>query len=590
MRERASPGGLFRLAGLVTLAVLLLIAAGCLAEPRKTPPVRSGWSRGLLLGHSSLPEPPAFLVTDELVYAAWNEKTGEGSTLRLVALDRQANPVQDLLLALGLNFPHSPVLSSLQGKPTLFFLARPSGESLDTLYALHLTGDGRPAGRPEPVTPAEMDVESFAVALLEHGWFAVWEVKGEPYSALYCALLDEQAHILEDPFPLAEWGERPVAYTDADGVVHVAWMQREAQGRLRIFYTETAEPPPSPTGAVQIAKYVMGLGGAARSLALGLDASHVYLFWDVEYRGGPRQGSAETRVAVFPRGKPAESREFNLSLPESFPEFYPEGEFPFIPLPPEGARYYSSYVLSPWPAPGEGEILYLGISVKTWRRGKGYVQPAVVAMQEGEHRGFQVAAATKGLSLYPRLLFDSRRHGHLLWSDMRAYGQYAMYYASTVPETRAVLDRITPDDVGRIAADFVLGALGGLSLIPLLIVAAFPALILVSGYHVFGGEGDLSEPWPRVMLVVSLVAYLAFKLLLSSPFISTVPFSTWLPQKALGPATLALAGLVLALDALALALYWRRSARPVLLIAWAVFVLCDALLTAIFYGPALVGG
>jgi len=576
---------------LLSLLLGLLTTAGCMAEPSKTPPVRSGWSRGLLLGQAALSEPTAFLLKDGRIYVAWSEKREGVSKAHLVILDARAHVVKDFYLELGVRFPHRMRLMSLDDGLALFLLARQEDARNDVLFCARLDGDGNLQAPVTPISPLGADVENYTVVGVESGWLILWEALEGDEHVLYYAFTDEAARLLAGPHILTEWGQRPAAFLDREGVLYVAWMQVEPEGRMRIFYASFPEGTELRPGEEElIAKYVMGLGGVAGRLSIGVDASTIYLFWDVEYRGGPRRGTGETRVAVFPRGHPEETREFSLSLPDYVPESYPKGEMPFIPLPPGGSRRNSNYIISPMPAPIEADRLFLGVSVKSSLRGKGYVQPEVVLMEGGDHRGFQVAAYTKGLSLFPQMLPDEQWYWHLVWIDMRAYGYYPVYYATTAPEARAELNRITPEDIARISLETLLGIASGIALIPLLIVASFPALILVSGYHLFGGEGDLSERGPKVMLVISLLVYLAFKVILSSPFIATVPFSAWLPRKMIGPAAVALAVALTVVDVFALALYWRRSVRPVLFMAWGIFVMCDALLTATFYGPTLVGG
>lgn len=579
------------LLGLLMGFLSLLVLAGCGAEPTKTLPVRSGWSRGLLLGQASPAEPPAFLVRNGRAYAAWNEKEDDVSKAHMVVLDDKGRLVKDLFPELGVTFPHKMRLLAREDGLAFFFLGRYEGRKNDVLFYARLNQDGEIIGQPQPVSPGDADVENYAVVRLAYGWLVLWEAIEGNRHVLYYAVMDEEANLAKEPALFAEWGQKPVVFLDKEEVLHVAWLRLDSEGRGQVFY---AHFPPGEelTGdrGQEVARFVMGLGGVSRLLTMGLDADTVYVFWDVEYRAGLLAGTTETTFVAFPHGHPEEARESILSLPSYAPDKYPGGEMPFIALPPEGARRKSDIVSSPMPAPVEQDRLFLGVSVKSWFRSKGYVQPVVALLEDGVHRGFQVAAITKGLSLYPQLLLDEQGYWHLLWIDMRAYGLYPVYYATTSPQARAELNKITPEDIGRISLETLMGMISGMGMVPLLIVAAFPSLLLVSGYHIFGGEGDLSTRGARVLLGISLVLYLGFRLLLSGPFMATIPLAVWLPQGIIAPATIGLALLQVILDILALMLYWRRSMRPVLFLAWAIFVICDTLLMVLFYGPVLLGG
>ncbi|MDH7486200.1 MAG: hypothetical protein QHJ81_07960 [Anaerolineae bacterium] len=585
---------------ILTAAWLVLAVAGCALTPTRSAKVSPDWSRGLRLGVASLPQPAALAVNEAgtEVHLAWSAQAEERTALRYVRLDEQGRVARDEMLATSLFLPREPQLV-LDGSGVLhlFCLARLRSSEPEGLFHLPIGQEGQPLAEPVRLSGADETVTSMAALADRAGQVEVfWAVEGGPAPGIYHHRLGQEPVSTALVVPQ---GEYPAAAVDAEGGMHLAWLQGRQGGQKEIRYAFFPGGDVGPAQGAVVASLHVGTGTLLQRPALGLDSSHVYIFWSAEYRGGLQAGSAETSWASFPLGRPDRSRTNQVLLPGEYPGL-PFGRLPsptwqarltqrLLPdlweLPPEGVTRYSGFVYMPALAFGQWPELPVALSMMIRYRAHDYVQPVMALFQGGQLLGYQVAGRTRHFSLYPRLAGDQAGNLHLVWVDQAGWGNYEIIYATTAAAARAHLDRLDATDVLVGVVDTVWGMLSGLSLIPLLIPAVFVPLVCIVLYYIFGREDSLQEKGPRVVLLIALILYLGGKLLVLSPVFATVPLldytTGWLtPVMQWGSPVF-----VLALAVLALILYIRRAGRPSLFVGFLIFVLVDALLTLVLYGP-----
>ncbi|MBC7242440.1 MAG: hypothetical protein H5T60_08350 [Anaerolineae bacterium] len=259
-----------------------------------------------------------------------------------------------------------------------------------------------------------------------------------------------------------------------------------------------------------------------------------------------------------------------------------------VPLSPElgGSRFVAYPV--PLSLPAELQLVFC--SVMTEYRLKDELQPGIAILADGELLAYQQVARTGNLSWNPSPARDEAGHLYLAWPDTRGQGRYDVYIATTAPALKEAIRRPNQDDILLGAVAFGWGMLAGLTtFLPFLMVILVFPLAVVVGYHIFGSQEELSAPGPRIVLVVAGLLYYAGKLLIFSALLSFPPFRELLPEGLRWTLDFGLPALILALALLALRQYLRRAQPPRLFAGFLVFVLTDALLTMMLYGPGFYG-
>lgn len=602
---------------LLVLGILLITLAGCEMRPAKTPLISRDWSPALRVGNASQHEPVAIAVERDgsAVHLVWPEAGMNGLAMHYLQLRNSRQPSVDRLIELSLFFPKSYNLFLGAGDTLhVFFLAGQGPHENARVFHGVLDKSGQLRAAPTPITPAGYDVQHYAAAADGVGGFLViWEA-AEPPAGIFLQRLDGSGAPLGDPCLLASDGKEPAMAVEPGAGAHIAWVtEPHAQDRHLYYcwleYPLTCEPKP-----LELTRLYAGTGAIFTAPSLGFDDGHVYVYWSVEYRAGMEQGSASTFFVTFPKGRPAPQQPRTLSLPDTEALPYAplsaqlgpwreagiigpggmpaEAAFPdlstVVPLSPElgGSRF----VAYPAPLNLPAELQLVFCSVMTEYRLKDELQPGVAILADGELLAYQQVARTGNLSWNPSPARDEAGHLYLAWPDTRGQGRYDVYIATTAPALKEAIRRPNRDDILLGAVAFGWGMLAGLTtFLPFLMVILVFPLAVVVGYHIFGSQEELSARGPRIVLVVAGLLYYAGKLLIFSALLSFPPFRELLPEGLRWTLDFGLPALILALALLALRQYTRRAQPPRLFVGFLVFVLTDALLTMMLYGPGFYG-
>ena len=569
--------------GVVFLALAVLGLWGC--SPRKTDPIRSGWSRSIPVGEASAREAPAIAVNEDVRWLVWSGRADGNTALLLSHVDVQGKVTSPASLPIPLNRPHAPRLFSAADGLCLFFLARETSDR-NRLFMQSLNVEGTPVGDPVPISLFEQRLEAYDVAVCQRGFWVFWNVTE---GGLWAQALDDHATPQGSAVLLHELGGPPSALVDQAGRLHAVWLAIPTPNRRALMYATFSDGDLTEVPVLNLWETGASIGSIFSPPALALEEDWVYAFISVEYRSGLKQGSSETYVTTFPIDSAAQAQTFLLSLPDRIPEDYTcctEG-LSLAPLPPEGARRPTD-TLSPTTIPGQREYALVGVGVKMGSIDGGEIQPALVVFRGGKLVGWSPIAKTNGLSLFPQVC-RSPDGWHALWLDMLGYGEYRAYYASTAPAERSSLDRLVPADVLHMVLITLSGIVSGIAFVPLFLMAAVPGLLLIVGHYIFGGLGNLDTWRMKTLLVVGLLPYAFLKVLLTAGVMPQVPFSQWMASELSQTLTVGLPFAFLGVDALVLLVYLWRAQEPGLLPAWALFVGMDIALTVTVLGP-LFGG
>lgn len=609
------------------LTLLALVAAGlflsgCGAlEATKGQKTTEDWSRGLVVGTASLNQPVGLQVSaqGDRIHLLWSQAGERGMEIAYLRLNQEAEVEVQARISTGLFFPRLPalVLDGAEGVH-VFCLGSEGRGKPDGVYHGMLDTEGRLQGRLVRVTPEGVPATGYRARRAPDGTIAIVWAQGEAEaSGVYYVALRPDGSLDAEPVPVAPGGAEPDVAIGEDGRLHLAWVEAPEPGRrvvrYAIFTPDTGEVLPS--GGVALGATPLETGLVTYPPRVGVDDTHAYVFWAVEHRGGLAQGMAETFFAAVPLQEPAgaEPSVHQVLLPErAGAESGEVARLEFLPLAhpstrkfdsrnrwyplqsmtfrsPESVGRYSGYILMPAPLGYQGPSLPVAFAVKQQFRRRAEVEPVLALFEGGVLWGHQEVGRTGGLTLHPTLEMDGQGNLHLAWVDLKQFGEYHVYYATTAPETRHAIDRTTPQDVLLAVVNFGWGMVSGLSLIPLTVILLVPSLIWVGLVYVFGSGDDLSERAVQWSLVVAVSLYLGMKALVFSTVLTNPPFLAAVPSWAAPVLVWGLPAGILALASLAIALYARRSERPNLFWGFVWFVVVDILLTLTLYGPAFFG-
>jgi hypothetical protein len=175
---------------------------------------------------------------------------------------------------------------------------------------------------------------------------------------------------------------------------------------------------------------------------------------------------------------------------------------------------------------------------------------------------------------------------HLAWIDTAGFERYHVVYASTSPQARETLNRVTAYEVIDRILGTVMSAFSAIFFVPMILGwMLFPVLWLV----VFTWTSHESEVASRrgwLGLGVAMFLHLLAKLFLFPSLLSRFAFASLLqPSPALGfllgrwlvPLLLAI------LSAGVVWIYVRRARNRSILVAYLIYAAVDSLLTLILY-------
>lgn len=220
------------------------------------------------------------------------------------------------------------------------------------------------------------------------------------------------------------------ASRDRNGALHLAWLTAQAPGSWSIKYL-VAEPESlaawSYSPAVQISTLSLALDEALVSFTLGLDHTHVTIFWSITTLAHPEIEHVWT--LAFPLGIPASIEQTRLEIPTS--ESTPDTTLlsglhtgPIMNL-DHGTQHTPAAVCWPHPAQGQHHVLPLALTLYVaggWR-------PAVVYFQAGRAQGYQIVSDQPADAGPPGITVDESGDITLAWYGLR--GAFPTLFSAT---------------------------------------------------------------------------------------------------------------------------------------------------------------
>ncbi|MCD6519692.1 MAG: hypothetical protein J7M05_07205 [Anaerolineae bacterium] len=572
----------------------ILFLTGCRPLAKRSERTMADWSRGEKVGETVLNARPALLVdrTGAGVYLAWVSapSVGEAESLYFVRLDGRGSPVVARELALETRHPTQVALLPLEGGLAISWLDRLQGHSQLSLASLSF--DGELLSAPRILSPPGQEVDSYALLPNpEGGGELLWSVREGQARGLYHLHLNGQGQPEGEVISLGREGFQPALAMGEDGVVHLAWLEEPEYSRYVLYYA-SFDPQRRTLGEVsRLVSFPVPTGVIVHSPSIGVAGGRVYLFWSLERRGGGlTPPSAQSFYLSFLEGQPQQARGARLvSIPaEKHPRYLPvESAFPLRELAAAGP-VPATFVYMPCTAKGRQGELPVAFVVDIRGRTKHILQVVLSLWSRGELKGYQIVGQTANGSLRPVLAVDDTGNLHLVWIDTAGFGTFDVYYASTAPQVRARLNRITGQDVMAVFFGIVWGLVQGLSFLPIVLVWVFVPLVIMSIYLFIRAEGGLSFRSSQIVLLVAILLYTGGKYLFRPNWFAALPLPRDLPQYLADWAIYTVPFLITGAAGLVTWFYVKRRPSATLLLAFAIFAGTDALLTLLIYVPGML--
>lgn len=460
---------------LITVGVALLVvllAVWTSAQTRMIPHASEAWSRGRIVGDTSVRRAAALRPLGERgCVLVWQNSDEQ---LQMTRIDADGEVVHDEVLALGAVQPRDPQLEV--GADGRLHLLWREGERPDAaLYYVLLSADGAPLNAPQAISDAPIEENPRLVAGADRRYYAVWADE----QGVQWATLSEDGALLSGPALAAPDAGIPAVQVDEQGNLHLAWRQALRTRAWEIQYAVLNPVDGSLRGPAAVGQVILRTGQGMDDPVIGLDGETVYVLWaghDFKY------GGSWSEYAVFPLDAPEQAVTAPLTLGK-------------------GRSPVDLYAAS---NPGGALWLAMSESVSD-AEVMGIERSQIAVLNVGSGNGEAVVTASPSASLSPVLALDEAGQRHLAWLETAEFGRYQVAYASTAPDVVKHYNAWTLADI----VDTVFSYLFKASTLIIALVAALlvwavaPLLVLVL-YHVFTSEETVHSRRSYVALFVVL--------------------------------------------------------------------------------------
>lgn len=572
---------------------LVLIMVGCTGNAAayqwlKTP----GWSRAVAIGSTSAGD-PAPLALDEQGNPYFFLISGDGEPRpQVVAYGPTLELRWDVTLPVGLVLPDKPKLFWERGGLDMYWL------SDRLLYFARLNAEGETLVAPTAISPTAIQIDTYSLAYDQKGMAHIWfsPARREPGLYAMTMTLDRvvSAAAMVDPL-----GIHPVVIIDNNNTLHAVWVNQESGGgAFAIFYADYPQSQYQTGQQTLLLSFNVSATSFVQGPEFGLTTDLAYLFWTIEIRTGPSAGAMNTRYATFVPGQPETiSRGIDLMAPinsELSYQVWDKGAFVAGQrVNPLTGEYSTSGaindIVTNKTIADELPIAFHNVNVQYESR-QTNGQAALLYLQDNTPTSYQLLSYSSRASRTPYLLSDATDHLYITWLEANPASGFTVYFATTAPEIVTALDRLVPADYLQMAGTTLFGMVSGMVLSPLVIFIWLIVPMAIVGSTLFFQRGlhDDQLTWGSLIIIVlSVGAYWAGKMVALPNIFEYVPFSTWVPIIPVWLEGIMRWGVPILISVAGLIGAWhftirRHVASPLYFIL--IFGLVDGLLTLAVYG------
>lgn len=561
------------------------------------------WSRAMPVGsdfYGTDSGAPLVVDQDRRVHFVWTLRhSAQDYDLRYLRLDEEGMAEEEHDLNLSLFQPRKlRLVMDENARIHAFVLASPVQGDYSNLYHLVLTADGRLDSGPDLLSSGLDNCFEYDVASSSSGTMhAFWTEGTGAERDLYYLSLAPGVGASTTPRVVARGVAHPVAAAGPNDALHLLW---EEPGRdedtAELHLAVVTDQIPESVSGLKLLDLPTGSRFFRTGPVLAFDQLFGYLVWTVEYRRDlTAPAISEGWYASFALDSPSEVSARALHLPvEEKPDYVAYDS----PLRSEyvvrstGDEEYGSERLT-YPSALRDHQEAMVTCGMTILRGVSLEHQIVnLIFRDGGLLGYQVACNTTHWSRLSNVVADRDGDLHLSWVEGLEPGPSAVYYATTVQQIRQRVDGLTRDDALFAVLNTAFSAVAGVPAIPFAVLWALPALAwaLIAGRFL----GDrIQGATGYAAFAVTVCIYQGSKLYFSPSLLDYVPFSVSIPFLSAGLYTslrvVVPVGILSASTVAALYAMIRAESRSLLAVSL-VFILSDAFLTLIIYGPGLALG
>ena len=585
-----------RRALLLVLLLLLLcpLLSGCQAIYTKSDMTVSDWSRGVRTGQAALNDQPAMsLIADNQVLLCWVASGSEPSTyiLRLIQIDGGGETVLDRDLAIDV-VSAAAVRLTRDGQDTLHLTWVDRQYNTRSLFHVRISPQGDVLDLPKMLSLPKTPVRSYSTVATPSGMEVVWTSDGGESEGMYHASVTSSGEIALFSKQLRSSGYDAQLRFDGDGRLHIIWLEQPSFGERELFHALFSLEEQALRDVHRLTRYPAPSGVVSRSPEFAITEDYGYVFWSLERRGGGMTPpSADLFYVAFPVSEPRRATQpIQVHIASTKEPIYltTETAYPVTQLADAAmGSLPSSFCYMPAAATSRDGDLAVLYSVELAGRNTQIIQVVLSIWRDGKLDGYQVIGQTRSSSLKPVLRLADDNQLHAVWIDTAGFGQYDVYYASTVPAIRQKMNRRTFSDVGLSVLDALWGVVQAMSFLPLVLMwALFPTMVLAV-YIFIHPEGTFDYAINRVMLVISILIYTLFKYALRSGWLLDLRLPRGLP---FGATNIILLAAPICITCLAGLVTWliMRKREASILPTFGIFVAIDAVATLLIYVPGVL--
>ena len=467
------------LAALILSLGAPLVWASSSDAPTLTPSASEDWSRGRVMGMSSVKRRVAIQTVPDVGSAIlWPNLDGR-LELALVGIDGEL--LLDRVLPLAEKAVDPQLRVGSDGR--FHVLWREEGTPYSARYAL-LEPDGTSQGHLLILSDPERGVLDSPRLVIDAagGAHALWTDD----TGIRWAALSAEGEVVRRPSLLIPGGTSPQVQPDDTGRLHLVWQQEDDLNVLKIFYA-TLDPHEARIGQPQEIAEILTSGRlAVEDVSLGLSADRAYVLWSEYDRSFDR---FIFRCVEFPLEDVGQREDRILQLR--------------MGVGPEDLASLD----------GQQTPVAIAVSERVMASGDRVESQVGVMNLDGAEPVEEIVTGSSQASLRAALTADESSDLHMVWLDSAGFRQYRVVYASTSPGVIEAYDVLLPED----AVNAVFNSLFRLSLV---IVGAFPGLTAwalvpflgLVAYHLVTSEETLETTRSQAALavVIALEVILSF--------------------------------------------------------------------------------
>jgi hypothetical protein len=174
----------------------------------------------------------------------------------------------------------------------------------------------------------------------------------------------------------------------------------------------------------------------------------------------------------------------------------------------------------------EGQPAHQVLAFYTQVQGPGNVetlQIAAIDVLEGQIEGQEIVNASRAASLQPNVAIDPGGHLHLAWIDTAGFNRYQVIYASTSPQAKETLNRVTTYEVVDKVLSLWMNVFTSLFFVPVVLSWVFIPTAWLVIFALTTREFEISDPRGRSALGLACLLHLGIKLFFFSDLLSRFP-------------------------------------------------------------------